>query len=116
MDSMVIGIVVVLVLLAVTAASNVYSATKTHGMAAALDRNTAAVVRNSAEAADAAKHAQAAAVSAARADAAAREVGGWVRETRDAAAALAKRKPFASSPISAAGGAPVGGEGPASAP
>jgi hypothetical protein len=112
---MVIGIVVALVFLAVTAASTVYSATKIHGMASALDRNTAAIERNTVQAAVARDHAKSAAAAAARADAAAREVGGWVHEIRDAAITLAKRKTISSS-INAAGGAPGAGEGPASAP
>lgn len=112
---MVIGIVVALVLLAVTAASNVYSASKVHVMAAALERNTAAINRNTAEAVEAAKHAQAAAASAARSDAAAREVGGWVREIRDAATVLAKRKVIGSSPFSGSAVSTGGAEGPGSA-
>ena len=112
---MVIGIVVALVLLAATAASNVYSASKVRVMAAALERNTAAINRNTAEAVEAAKYAQAAAASAARSDAAAREVGGWVKEIRDAAAVLAKRKVIGSNPFSGSGASTGGAEGPGSA-
>jgi hypothetical protein len=108
----VIGVALV-ILLAISTASTVYSATKTRAMAVALDRTTAAVDRNTSQAAVAKEHAKSAAASSARADAAAREVGVWVKDIRDAAIVLAKRKTMAS--INVGDGAPVGGEGPGSA-
>lgn len=119
---MVVGAVVALfALLLVIAISNVCTPFAIRAMSRSLDKNTAAVERNSALTLATAKRAEIAEESAERAASAAARtegyaevVGGWVRETRDAAQELAAGRRKSASTISARGGVTDGAEVPRS--